>query len=60
MFVDELGVPVALQEHAEIIEPADNALQFHAIYKKYRDGNFALTDIVEKGVLQILFFGRKN
>src|SRR5688500_14809212 len=36
VLVDELGQAVPSQQHAEIIEPSDNTLQFHTIDQKYR------------------------
>src|SRR6516225_3273650 len=47
-------MPVATQQHAEIIEPRDDALEFHAIHQENGDWNFVFADVVEKGVLKIL------
>src|SRR3954466_586810 len=56
MFVNQLGLTVAAQQHAEIVEPSDIALQLYAIDQKDRDGGFAFADRVEKRVLQVLLF----
>src|SRR5215831_1869992 len=47
-------MPVAPQQHAEIIEPRDDALEFHAIHQKNGEWNFVFTDVIEKGVLKVL------
>jgi hypothetical protein len=47
-------MPVAPQEHAEIIEPRDDALEFHAIHQENSEWNFVFTDVIEKGVLKVL------
>src|SRR6185369_7006242 len=54
VLVDELGMPVPPQQHAEVIEPGDNALQLHSVHQKDGEGNFGFADVVEEGVLQIL------
>src|ERR1041384_6011615 len=54
VLVDELRVPVPPQQHAEIIEPGDDALQFHAVHQKDGERNFAFADVIEKSVLEIL------
>ena len=55
MLVDKLGMPVAPQEHTEIVKPSDNALEFDPVYKKYRKGGLVLANMIEKCVLQILY-----
>jgi hypothetical protein len=45
---------IPAQKDAEIIEPGDDALKLDAIDKEYRQGNFLLPDVVEKGVLKVL------
>src|SRR3990170_7611817 len=54
VFVNQLGMTIPAQENAEIVEPGDDALQFHAIHEEYRHGYFLLPDIVEERVLKIL------
>src|SRR5215203_1195087 len=54
VLVDELNLTVAPQQHAEIIEPGNVALQFHAIDQIDRHRRLALADGVQKGVLEIL------
>src|SRR5690606_36021416 len=57
VLVDELGLAVPAQQHAEIVEPGDDALQLDPVDQEDRDGNLRLADMVEKGILQILFVG---
>ena len=54
VFVDELGMRVAAQQHAEIIEPGDVALQLDSVDEVDGDGDLALAYGVEKRVLKIL------
>jgi hypothetical protein len=54
VFVNQLGVTIPAQKDAEIVEPSDDALQFHAIHEEYRQGYFLLPDIIQKSVLKIL------
>ena len=54
VLVDELGMPIAPQQHAEIIEPGHDALQLDAVHQEDRERSFVLADMVEEGVLQIL------
>ena len=57
MLVDKLrGAPVALQQDAKIIEPGYDALEFDAVHQEYSEWNLALSDRVQEGVLQVLFF----
>ena len=51
MLVDKLRMPIAPQKHAEIIEPSDDALQFHSIDKENRKGSFILANVIEEGIL---------
>ena len=51
VLVDELGVPIAPQQNAEIIEPGHHALQFDAIHQEDRERYFVLADVIEEGVL---------
>jgi hypothetical protein len=45
---------VAAQQHAKIIEPRDDALQFYAIHQENGEWNFVFADVIEKGVLKVL------
>jgi hypothetical protein len=45
---------VAPQQDTEIIEPGNDALEFHAIHEKYCNGRFVLPDVIQKDVLNIL------
>lgn len=54
MLVNELGVTIPPEQHAEIVKPGDHALQFHTVDKEYRQRDFVLSDVVEKRILQIL------
>ena len=50
---------IAAQQHAEIVKPSHNALQFNTVDQENRQGNLVFADIIEKCVLQILsFFSR--
>ena len=58
MLVDELRMSVAAEQHAEVVEPSDDALQLDAIDEEDRQGGFLLADVVEERVLEALgFFG---
>ena len=54
VFVDELGMAIAAQQHAEIIEPRDDALEFHAIHQENGEWDFVFADVIEKSVLKVL------
>ena len=56
MFVDELHLSVAAQQHTEIVEPGHHPLQFHAVDQEDRERRLGLADGVEERVLQVLFF----
>src|SRR5690348_16639560 len=59
VLVDKLGVGVAAQQDAEIVEPGDDALELDAVDEEDRDGGLVLPHIVQKNVLNVLsFFGR--
>jgi hypothetical protein len=47
-------VAVAPEQHAKIIEPGDDALEFDAVHQKDRQGNFGFADVIEEGVLEVL------
>jgi hypothetical protein len=53
MLIDQLRVAIAAQQHAEIIKPSYNSLEFNAIDQKDRQRRFGLPDMIEKCVLQI-------
>src|ERR1700730_16102930 len=55
MFVDELRMRVAAQEHAKIVEPTHDPLQFDAVHEKDSQGNLMLADMIEKSILQVLW-----
>jgi len=44
-------MPVATQQHAEIVEPGDHALQLDAVHQKDGERNFVFADVIEEGVL---------
>src|SRR4051812_16696692 len=48
VLVDELGMPIPAQEHAEIIEPRHNALKLYAVHEKDRERNLVLADVIEE------------
>jgi hypothetical protein len=47
-------VTVAAQENTKIVEPRHDALQLDAVDEENREGNFALTNVIEKSVLEVL------
>src|ERR1700675_3952831 len=51
VLVDQLRMPIATQQHAEIIEPSDHALQLDAVHQEDGERNFGFADVVEEGVL---------
>src|SRR5580704_18069830 len=55
MLINELGMPVAAQQYAKIIEPGDDTLQFDAVDQEDRERNLVLTDKIEKCILEILW-----
>jgi hypothetical protein len=54
MLIHELRMGVPTKQDAEIVEPGNDPLKFHAIHKKNRDGRFVLPDVIKKYVLNIL------
>src|SRR6202022_3681645 len=50
-----LGMPVAAQQYAEIVEPGYDTLKFDTVDQEDREWNLVLTDKIEKSVLQILW-----
>ena len=55
VLIDKLGMPVAAQQDAEIIEPGYDTLQLDAVDQEDRERNLVLTDKIEKSVLEILW-----
>src|SRR5580692_11840239 len=47
MLINELGMPVAAQQYAEIVEPCDDTLQFDAVDQEDRERNIVLTYKIE-------------
>lgn len=54
MFVDELGMTIASQQDAEVIEPGHHSLKLYPVHKENRQGRFVLADVIEERVLQVL------
>ena len=54
VLVDELGVAVPAQQHGEIVEPGNDALQLHAVYEEHRHRRLAFADVVQEDVLHVL------
>src|SRR3546814_3005390 len=54
MLVDQLHVTVPAQQHREVVEPADDALQLDAVHLKHGDGGLGLADVIEEDVLDVL------
>jgi hypothetical protein len=52
MLVDELRVPVAAEQDAEIIEPSHHSLQLDAIHEKDGQRSLVLANMIEKSVLK--------
>ena len=51
MLVHELRMTIAPEKYAEIIEPSDDSLKFHAVDEKNRERRFVFPNVIEKGVL---------
>jgi hypothetical protein len=47
-------MPIPAQQHAEIIEPRNNALQLHSVHEEDRERDFGFANMIEESVLQIL------
>src|SRR5579872_1422371 len=60
MFVDELGMGVATQKHAEIIEPGNDALKLHAIDQEDGNRRAMLAHVIQEYILDILRFFRRH
>ena len=59
MLIDQLRLAVATQQDAEVVEPADNALELDTIDEEDGERRLRLAHAVQERVLQILFlFGR--
>jgi hypothetical protein len=58
VFIDQLGMGVAAQQHTEIVKPGDNPLQFDAIYEKYGYRQLVLADVIKEYILYVLRFFR--
>src|SRR5262245_4139532 len=56
VLIDQLGLRIAAQQQAEVIEPGDHALQLDAVHEEDRDRDFLLADVVEKSILKVLRF----
>ena len=54
MLVDQLDMPVAAQEEAEIVERADHPLQLDAVDQENGHRNLIFADVIEEDVLHIL------
>src|SRR5262249_17986858 len=54
VLIDELRVPISPQQHAEVIEPGNDALQLDPVHQEDRERRFAFPNVIEEGVLQIL------
>ena len=52
--IDQLRVPVASKQDAEIIKPGNETLQFYSVDEKNRDRRLGLSDVIEKRVLEVL------
>ena len=57
VLVDKLRLPVPPQQNAEVVEPGNHALQFHAVHEEDRYRNFTFSNSVQKSVLEVLLVG---
>jgi len=55
VFVDQLALPLAAQQDAEIVKPGDDAQELYAVDQKDRHRHLVLAHMVEKCVLKVLF-----
>jgi hypothetical protein len=56
MLEHKLRMRVAAQQDGVIIEPGDDALQFHTVDQKNSDRRFVLANIVQENLLNVLIF----
>jgi hypothetical protein len=56
MLINQLRYTITTKQEAKIVEPRDDALQFHAVDQKNRNGQFGFAKVIEKCILQILWF----
>eukprot|EP01092_Planopodium_desertum_P015210 TRINITY_DN7939_c0_g1_i1.p1 TRINITY_DN7939_c0_g1~~TRINITY_DN7939_c0_g1_i1.p1 ORF type:complete len:127 (-),score=15.04 TRINITY_DN7939_c0_g1_i1:97-477(-) len=56
VLVDELRMGIAAQQHGEIVEPGDDALQLDTIDQEYCHRCLALADMIQEHVLYVLGF----
>jgi hypothetical protein len=54
VLIDQLRMTIPAQQDAEIVEPGHDTLKFHSVHEEDREGNFVLSDVIEKGVLKVL------
>src|SRR3954468_2575749 len=48
VLVDKLRMTIATQQHAEIIEPSNHALELYAVHQKDRERGFVLADVIQE------------
>ena len=46
MLIDELRMAIASKKDTEIIEPSDDALQFHSVYQEDSKGGFVFPNVI--------------
>src|SRR5215510_6790203 len=56
VLVDQLRMGVAAEQHGEVVEPGDDALELHAVHQEDGDRHFVFADVVQKDVLDALGF----
>ncbi|GGE04561.1 hypothetical protein GCM10011529_08660 [Polymorphobacter glacialis] len=56
VLVHELRMAVTAQQHREVIEPGDDALQFDAVDEKHCHRGLGLADRVQENILQVVCF----
>jgi hypothetical protein len=55
VLIDKLGMPIATEQNAEIVEPSDDTLQFDPVNQKDCQRYLIFADKIEKSVLEILW-----
>lgn len=55
MLIDELRVTVAPKQHAKIVKPRDDSLEFDPVNKEDGERDLVFTDKIEKCILKILW-----
>src|SRR3546814_687690 len=54
MLVDKLRMSVAAEQHREVVEPGDHALELHSIDQEHGHRRLRLAESIEKNVLKVV------